>query len=146
MTETLKRKKGFTLTELIVVIAIIGILAAVLVPSLGGYIKKARQNSDLQEAAIVGEIYENWKLSGENLPTDENDATTQFLAYYLSLETGQDLVEDVDFVLEGVAVGNIFGTGFKLKGNNGYIVTYVSEGKVYTVGNDADEVLIVTEP
>ncbi|HAO61442.1 MAG TPA: hypothetical protein DCQ90_05835 [Erysipelotrichaceae bacterium] len=34
-------KKGFTLIELIVVIAILAILAAILIPSLTNYIKKA---------------------------------------------------------------------------------------------------------
>jgi len=37
-----KNVKGFTLIELIVVIAIIGVLAAILVPSLFGYIRKSK--------------------------------------------------------------------------------------------------------
>ena len=51
-----KRKmnnKGFTLVELIVVLVILAILAAILVPTLMGYIDKAREEKDFSTAQAV---------------------------------------------------------------------------------------------
>ena len=43
-------KKGFTIVELVIVIAVIAILAAVLIPTFSGIIKKAKINADTQVA------------------------------------------------------------------------------------------------
>ena len=43
-------KKGFTIVELVIVIAVIAILAAVLIPTFAGMISKANESKALQEA------------------------------------------------------------------------------------------------
>ena len=56
-------KKGFTIVELVIVVAVIAILAAVLIPTFSNLIKKANQSSDIQATrqmntalAIAGEL------------------------------------------------------------------------------------------
>ena len=51
----IKKNKGFTLVELIVVLVILAILAAVLVPTLTGYIEQARSKKDLRNAKALME-------------------------------------------------------------------------------------------
>ncbi len=46
-------KKGFTIVELVIVIAVIAILAAVLIPTFSGVIKKANQSAAMQYAASL---------------------------------------------------------------------------------------------
>ena len=44
----MKNRKGFTIVELVIVIAVIAILAAVLIPTFSGVIQKANESSSLQ--------------------------------------------------------------------------------------------------
>ena len=49
----IKEKKGFTLIELVVVIAIIAVLTSVLVPSVAGYVDTARDTTAMANAKLA---------------------------------------------------------------------------------------------
>lgn len=84
-----KKNRGFTLIELIVVIAILGILIAILVPSMIGFINNARRAAVLAEAKTVytaAQAYvtqqvaiENKAVSAITVPTLENLKTQGYL-------------------------------------------------------------------
>ena len=51
-------RKGFTIVELVIVIAVIAILAAVMIPTFSGIVEKAQESAIQQEAAAIWkEIY-----------------------------------------------------------------------------------------
>ena len=94
-------KKGFTLIELIVVIAIIGVLAAILVPSMLGYVKKSKiqsansaastimkaANSALEEmdeaGILVDPAYVTWGNNATGSSTDDDGWNQATLINYM---------------------------------------------------------------
>jgi len=66
--KTRKTVSGFTLIEMIVVIAIISVLAAMLVPSLIGYMERAYNSADAQTGKVLCEaIQSECALEPENM-------------------------------------------------------------------------------
>lgn len=136
MKKVLKNKKAFTLTEMIVVIAIIGILAGVLIPTITGYIKRANQSAAYQEAEAVLNVYEVYETEVEAGLT-----TKSFKEYYLEVSDGDTVKGQMYFEFEDKDSNNAYDLGeetvFIYKADNGIVVEIELENN--TVSYD-DEV------
>ena len=112
-------KKGFTIVELVIVIAVIAILAAVLIPTFSGVVKKANASAALQEAknaytVIVAEDIADGLQDGR---INKGDSVTL---------TGFN--GTITYTCDGGKC-----TLFKMVNNNGYTATINVESGAWTV-------------
>lgn len=66
-----KLKKAFTITELVIVIAVIAILAAVLIPTFANVIENANQSAALQTSSNALRDYQAIALEDDNSDNDD---------------------------------------------------------------------------
>jgi type IV pilus assembly protein PilA len=52
----LKNQKGLTLVELLAVIVILGVVAAIAVPAIGGIISSSKSNADAQTVTLLKDV------------------------------------------------------------------------------------------
>ena len=62
-----KKKKGFTLVELMAVMAIMLILSVAFLPKISGYIKEAKKTVALSQAKNVVTVFETLKLKNSKI-------------------------------------------------------------------------------
>jgi prepilin-type N-terminal cleavage/methylation domain-containing protein len=68
MRKRIQSEKGFTLTELLIVVAILGVLVAVVLPNFTGLLGNAQNQSGAAELNIVQTAVDA-KMAAENLAT-----------------------------------------------------------------------------
>lgn len=137
-----KNKKGFTLVELVIVIAVIAILAAVLIPTFTTVINNANQSAALQEGTnLKTEILQLYqgdfdKYCEDYATANETASTTGVAAdttiFYTTWEGASDKTSTFgDFVkVDGTTTIKIDGTEHTItyKSATGFNVTIKASG------------------
>lgn len=112
-----RTKRGFTLVELIVVLVILALLAALLVPALTGYIDKARKSQVIAETRMItmavqtkmSEYYASSEWNGYRV--DNGPSSVDVDKYYVAYKSGSNTnkvkrFSEITSLAEVTALGN----------------------------------------
>ena len=122
-----KNNKGFTLVELIVVLVILAILAAILVPTLLGYIDRARSEKDFSTAqtvrvaaqAAIDQAYGDGKLADGTGNITTIEAMDGKISAGAKGSGGNSSYAETVYTLSGVDTGKV--TAFEFNYTDGII-------------------------
>lgn len=115
-----KKLKGFTLTELIVVIAIIGILSAVLIPSYMSWIANSKVRKQNNNARVIFNaaqtVVQEYQFKERTMDDSDKNIGSGTFEFYWDKDTGATTtgtaskVEDATFISEFASqINRIYG-------------------------------------
>jgi type IV pilus assembly protein PilA len=127
------KKKGFTLVELIIVVAVLGILAAISVPKFGNIQRKAKIKSDIASAKSIASVAASMAADGtltEDYTTDNVElVASNEIADQMQSTPKPQLDSDYSFYVGIDADGNV--TVYASAGTNN------SDSQVYPKPTDS---------
>ena len=102
------KKKGFTIVELVIVIAVVAILAAVLIPTFSNLVKKANLANDqsmirnMNTTLVTSEILENgFEYAGDAIEAlNANGFTGKYNPYSANFHYGYDLKNNKMYLID----------------------------------------------
>ena len=97
-----KKRRGFSLLELLAVVTILGIIAVVVIPRITMSAATARTNADLQNRAEINSAVERWYFTNGSWPAAD-----------LS-----DIAADPDYFPEGLPTNPVSGAAYTLGADN----------------------------
>jgi len=121
-SKNLRNRKGFTLIELIVVIVIVGILAAILIPRFSGFTDKAQSTQATVYAKQVATAIDSYYAEKNAWPTEGANAA--------AIET-----------LSGVPDANT-----TIGANGAFSISVTVGSKTYTAGRAANGPVVTPAP
>lgn len=109
----IKRDYGFTLIEVLAVVIIIGVLAAVIIPKLGSTIFNARQKADVATAHQVKTALDRYQAENGNYPKKGDSNVNEagevvclgFIPKYISRLDNATIQQNVDADHKGFGIG-----------------------------------------
>ena len=96
MNNKKRNRKGFTIVELSIVIAVIAILAAVMIPTFANIVGKAKNNAALNNAKSIYTNYVNACVNPDNPTNYEPECWVEVDGKYVKIENGAAVGEPED--------------------------------------------------